>query len=288
MALLVRPSPFALCCCGLQRTLGSFAACLGFRLLVGPRLQPWLCHRDRLQVSGSAQPCCWVRFFATALPLCSLLDRSRAVLSSPTPPEVCRPSGGVTAGVRFSRVSRPGIFRPWPFSDLRRLTPPDGLPVLFHTSTTYGIQRTRARAVSPRGPDRSTRRTVPSWITRPGRTSSPKTTSRNHHECMRSRPEPVLNTFTARKAPTCHSPQRLQADDAGGGHIDKCARLRHPGQLPPGSRRRRVTHHNACKQTMQEEGTSTGNGAQTNHGPRTPSPAATTPYHPNDNAGRPL
>jgi len=46
-------------------------------------------------------------------------------------------------------ISTPGIFRPWSFSNLRRLAPPDDSPVLFHTGTTYGIQRTRVDVCVP-------------------------------------------------------------------------------------------------------------------------------------------
>jgi hypothetical protein len=182
---------------------------------------------------------------------------------------------------------------PGPASSARGLSQTfDGLhlqtahPFCFTQAPPMGFKE-HELAVFPRGPDRSTRGTVPSWITRPGRASNPKTTSWSHHECMRRRPEPVLDTFTARKEPTCHSPQRLQADDAGGGtSTTRTTPTSRPAA--PRTRRRHVTHHNACKQTMQEEGTSTGNGAQTNHGSWTPSPAATTPNHPNDNAGHPL
>lgn len=40
----------------------------------------------------------------------------------------------------------PGTFRPCVFSTLRRFTPPAGLPVLFHTGTTYGVQRARTNS----------------------------------------------------------------------------------------------------------------------------------------------
>lgn len=40
----------------------------------------------------------------------------------------------------------PGTFRPCVFSTLRRLTPSAGLPVLFHTGATYGVQRARTNS----------------------------------------------------------------------------------------------------------------------------------------------
>jgi hypothetical protein len=59
--------------------------------------------------------------------------------------EVLCPSGDIPVGVRFvSSFPRPDTFHPWVFSALRRFSPPDGLPVLFHTSATYGIQSQRA------------------------------------------------------------------------------------------------------------------------------------------------
>lgn len=71
----------------------------------------------------------------------------------------------------------PGIFRPWPFSDLRRFTPPDNSPVLFHTSTTYGIQRTRTARCFSRSPDRSILRQ-----SRPGLRGSDTFTFPKEHE----------------------------------------------------------------------------------------------------------
>jgi hypothetical protein len=62
---------------------------------------------------------------------------------------VRRPSGDICAEVRLSRAM-PGIFRPWAFSSLRRFTPSDTSPVLFHTSATYGVQRTGRFERDPR------------------------------------------------------------------------------------------------------------------------------------------
>jgi hypothetical protein len=59
--------------------------------------------------------------------------------------EVLRPSGDIPVGVRlFSGFPGPNTFHPWTFSVLRRFSPPDGLPVLFHTSATYGIQSSKS------------------------------------------------------------------------------------------------------------------------------------------------
>jgi hypothetical protein len=56
----------------------------------------------------------------------------------------CVPLAASLLEFGLPEVSTPGIFRPWPFSGLRRFTPPDSSPVLFHTGTTSGIQRTFA------------------------------------------------------------------------------------------------------------------------------------------------
>jgi len=70
-------------------------------------------YRDRLRTSGLPR---WLR----GPPLCSasrLLqppDRSRAA-RLPTPPEVCRPSGGVIAGVRSTRDYHPRHLPPLVF-----------------------------------------------------------------------------------------------------------------------------------------------------------------------------
>jgi hypothetical protein len=118
-------------------------------------------------------------------------------------------------------ITTPGIFRPWPFSDLRRFPPPDSSPVLFHTDTTYGIQRARTnRCRSPRGPDRSILGTVPSGITRLGHADTPKGACTVPLRRLQRRPAPADETFAPCTMSTCHSPLRLQATDAGGGHID--------------------------------------------------------------------
>jgi len=61
------------------------------------------------------------------------------------------------------RVSTPGTFRPCAFSALRRFSPPAGLPVLFHTGATYGVQR--------------------AWTTSPGDALSGVTISTPKGEC---------------------------------------------------------------------------------------------------------
>lgn len=134
----------------------------------------------------------------------------------------------------------PGIFRPWPFSALRRFAPPDGSSVLFHTDTTYGIQRTQTIRCFPCGPDRSILGTVPSGITRLGHADNPKVPAR--FRCVARNDDQLLLTRRSRRA-----------------------------------MRRRVTHRVGCKQPIREEGTPTCTDVQTDHKCRTPSPAATAP-----------
>lgn len=60
----------------------------------------------------------------------------------PTPPELLRPSGGIIAGVRSTRDFHPRHLPPLIFLRSSTVCSSSNLPVLFHTDTTYGIQRT--------------------------------------------------------------------------------------------------------------------------------------------------
>ena len=157
----------------------------------------------------------------------ALLDRASRVFV---------PSGDSPLESGLPGASTPGIFRPWPFSDLRRFTPPDGLPVLFHTDTTYGIQRTRTIDVSC-GPDRATLGTVPSGIT------------------SRTRTQP--------RRVDCKVP------------LGNTTQTTHPLSSPSCQTKRRcVTHHSECKQTEREEGATTSQTLQTHGQPHPSVPTA--------------
>lgn len=55
-----------------------------------------------------------------------------------------------TSVLKSGTRAMPGIFRPWAFSTLRRFTPSDTSPVLFHTSATCEVQRTEWFERDPR------------------------------------------------------------------------------------------------------------------------------------------
>lgn len=55
--------------------------------------------------------------------------------------EISRPSGDITDGVRFTRDYHPRQFPLLGFLNPPAVSSSNGLPVLFHTSATYGIQR---------------------------------------------------------------------------------------------------------------------------------------------------
>jgi len=67
----------------------------------------------------------------------------------PTPPEFSRPSGDVIAEVRSSRDYHPRHLPPLVFLKPSTACSLSNSPVLFHTGTTYGIQRTRTMMLFP-------------------------------------------------------------------------------------------------------------------------------------------
>jgi hypothetical protein len=150
------------------KTLRFSTRTLGWRLLASLRLQPWAAPQRPAQGFRICAPCRRVDRFAL---VSSLLRPARPGPSSGiTVPRLLRSSVPLAASpLEFGQpgISTPGIFRPWPFSSLRRFTPPDGSPVLFHTSTTYGIQRTVAMFCLLCSPFKSIQRTVLSGTQKP-------------------------------------------------------------------------------------------------------------------------
>jgi hypothetical protein len=144
MASWVPPSPFVL-------TYVKHTEPWGF----SPATQPVDCSsgvdrslglhlRDRARCPGSSG-------LPRILPLCVGVVQAwhaagaACCLRGPIPPVRFRvPLAIVPLESGRPGLTSPGIFRPWAFSTLRRFTPPNGSPVLFHTGTTSRIQRTRA------------------------------------------------------------------------------------------------------------------------------------------------
>lgn len=116
----------------------------------------------------------------------------------------------------------PGIFRPWRFSSLRRFAPPDGSPALFHTGTTYGIQRTFAMfylLCSPCGSIHKGR-AFPEHKNRTRRQQVLKSTKDSVVSCS-SQLALDSEELSSNPKPMCHSPGCLQAVNRGGGHNGK-------------------------------------------------------------------
>lgn len=144
-AILVRPSPFVLRCAAAQGPWGFPRAGQVNDCSLPTRLQPWVAPQRQAQSVWFYDD---FREFDRFAPVSSLV---RFAWPGPNAafaaPRLLRSSIPLTTSpLEFGLPGNttPGTFRPWPFSSLRRFTPPDGSPVLFHTDTTYGIQRTFA------------------------------------------------------------------------------------------------------------------------------------------------
>jgi hypothetical protein len=115
-ALWVRPSPYVLHCTEKHRTLRFSTCSLDFRFLGHLRLQPWGCTSETGYEFPGPLP--WPH----ELPLCAGSSphttrpaEARHLVHVPTPPEVSGPSGGVIAGVRFTRDYHPRHLPPLVF-----------------------------------------------------------------------------------------------------------------------------------------------------------------------------
>lgn len=158
------------------------------------------------------------------------LDRSRTLAHSPTPPEVLRPSGDVTAGVRFARDYHPRHLPPLTFLRPSAVYSSRQLVCLLSYRHHLGFkeheQLVAFLAVL----------TGPSWgQSRPGSQGPDTLTTRRRPHgsaaCTQQRPAPADETFASCNASKCHSPSQPQATDTGGGHIDMCDRANQP-QVP--------------------------------------------------------
>jgi hypothetical protein len=141
----IPPRPFR---CKLQGTSRFSVARLDRRSLSGHRLQPWLYFRDRLRA-----------FYG-------ILVRGRAApLRADTPlmthPKLIGPNSVPLRLLRFHvplaasplesgspGLTSPDIFRPWPFSDLRRLTPPAAHLFCFTQIPPMGFKEHKQHAAS--------------------------------------------------------------------------------------------------------------------------------------------
>lgn len=99
--------------------------------------------RDRVRASGRTAPGREVRALRRATSCAAHPTGVECDFARPRLPRFVVPRAASPLESGLPGASTPGIFRPWPFSSLRRITPPDGSPVLFRTDTTYRIQRTR-------------------------------------------------------------------------------------------------------------------------------------------------
>jgi len=109
-----------------------------------PWAAPQRAHASRLTLRSRSQdqPLC------TTFPDCDPRHRSGTWFGESTPPlRSGTPLATSPLESGLPGFTSPGTFRPWVCDTLRRFTPPDGLPALFHAGATYGVQRTRA--VSP-------------------------------------------------------------------------------------------------------------------------------------------
>lgn len=154
------------------------------------------------------------RLFACCCPP----DRSRALAPAPTPPELCRPSGGVIAGVRSSRAYHPRHLPPLTFLKPSTVCTSSRLACfLSHRHHLWDSKNTNDSvflAVL----------TGPSWgQSRPGSqspdTSTPGGANKAPLCCLQQCP-PSTDAFLPCTASARLSPLRLQATDPATGHAD--------------------------------------------------------------------
>jgi len=233
--------------------MGFSGPCLCLRSLADPRLQPLLQLRDSHQVSGFARHGRRTRPLCAGSARCSTRPAGTGRWSAC--PRLLRflvPLATSPLKSGLPGITTPGIFRPWPFSDLRRFAPSNGSPALFHTGTTYGIQRTRSICRLPCGPDRSILGTVPSGITRPGHAGAPE--GHPHGAVV------LLATMSTlyRSLRSVHGANVSLTDTVASNRYGRRARrhARRPGpdRLPLSrTQSQRVTPRHSCKQPIQEE-----------------------------------
>lgn len=91
------------------------ASVLDIRLHFYPRLQPSAAPQRHVANIRVCLPGRTIRRFAPTPRSCCPPDRGRVLAPAPTPPELCRPSGGVIAGVRSTRDYHPRHLPPLAF-----------------------------------------------------------------------------------------------------------------------------------------------------------------------------
>jgi hypothetical protein len=168
-----RPGPCALCLREAS-VAGVFRECPRGTTSRLPAATAFGLHlRDRVRASGSASPGLGAPALRRVRP-CGPSDRGRAWLRRTAPPEVLRPSGGITAGVRYPGWAQ---HRSCP---RRRVAPASSTPGLSQAFGGLLLQTARLscfiqtppmgfkeheQLMSACGPDRATLGTVPSWNT---------------------------------------------------------------------------------------------------------------------------
>jgi hypothetical protein len=165
--------------------------------------------RDRLRTSGLASQAARFTAFAPVFRLCSH-STGAELLCSPTPPEVCRPSGGVIAGVRFTRDYHPRHLPPMVF--LRPPTVCTSRRLTCSVSYRHHLwdSKNTTRCCAPRIPDRSIQRTVPSGTTRLGHDQLPEG-KRSRNCCSLVTRHKAHNEVIVLSHLLCCSPDFLQA-----------------------------------------------------------------------------
>jgi hypothetical protein len=156
--------------------------------------------------------------FAPGPPVFDPPGRSRSLVCSPTPPEVSRPSGGVTAEVRSTRDYHPrhlpplAFLKPSTVFSFRQLT--CSVSYRHHLWDSKNTNDSVFLAVL----------TGPSWgQSRPGSqspdTSTPGGANKAPLRCLQRCP-PSTSAFLPCTASARLSPARLQATDSATGHAD--------------------------------------------------------------------
>jgi len=191
-------------------------------------------------------------------PFCNQSRRSRTLARERTPPEVSRPSGDITAGVRYTRDFHSRHLPPMSFLrtstdySSRRLACP-----VSYRHHLWDSKNTRGHCLSC-GPDRTILGTALFGITKTRTCQQPES-----YQLRKSCRDPTrASHYLSRTFPGKHCVDvSLTEPPASRPNERRAHRHARPSRLElyhvTRSLRRRVTHRTACKQTEREEGTST-------------------------------